>query len=174
MVERIKLFLKVKNLSPSHFADEIGFQRSGLSHIISGRNMPSLDFVQKVLKVYPELSPEWLLRGEGQMFRTSQIGLFDQEELVKEVAKPEKMPVGQKEDPFLSLPEVNMPGKITAEVPALNSQAVEETEKIPVSSVDAAKEHYEAPAQIGSEKKIEKIVILYSDRTFREYFIEQH
>lgn len=60
--------MKVKNLSPAQFADRIGIQRSGLSHILAGRNNPSLDFVLKVLAAFPEISPSWLLQGKGEMY----------------------------------------------------------------------------------------------------------
>jgi len=69
MTDRIQLILKTYNLSPSQFADEIKVQRSGLSHILSGRNKPSLDFVTKILNHFSDISPEWLLFGEGQMLK---------------------------------------------------------------------------------------------------------
>jgi transcriptional regulator with XRE-family HTH domain len=67
MTDRILALIKSKNVSPSQFADEIGVQRSSISHLISGRNKPSLEFVQKVLARYPEVIPEWLLNGTGSM-----------------------------------------------------------------------------------------------------------
>lgn len=57
----IKSIIVAKNLSPSHFADEIGVQRSSISHILSGRNKPSLDIVQKIIRRFPELGTDWLL-----------------------------------------------------------------------------------------------------------------
>ena len=60
--------MQSQNLTASQFADRIGIQRSGLSHILSGRNNPSLDFVLKVLKAFPELEPVWLLQGKGPMY----------------------------------------------------------------------------------------------------------
>lgn len=68
MVKRIELVIQSQNLSPSQFADRIGIQRSGLSHILSGRNNPSLDFVQKVLAAFPDLNPTWFLQGKGRMY----------------------------------------------------------------------------------------------------------
>ena len=65
MIERIKLILQAKNISVAQFAEDINVQRSGMSHILSGRNRPSLDFVIKVLKCYPEINPSWLILGEG-------------------------------------------------------------------------------------------------------------
>lgn len=52
--------------SASSFADTIGVQRSSISHILSGRNKPSLDFVLKVLSSYPEVELYWLLNGKGE------------------------------------------------------------------------------------------------------------
>ena len=68
MIERIQLILKTMNLSPTRLADEIGVQRSGVSHILSGRNKPSLDFVMKILATFPEINSDWLMFGKGQMF----------------------------------------------------------------------------------------------------------
>ena len=68
MVKRIELIMQSQGLTASQFADRIGIQRSGLSHILSGRNKPSLDFVLKVLKAFPELDPVWLLQGKGPMY----------------------------------------------------------------------------------------------------------
>lgn len=71
MKERIIAFLETINIGSTQFAEEIGVQPSGISHILSGRNNPSLDFVLKTLKRYPDLSTEWLLFGKGNMYRRS-------------------------------------------------------------------------------------------------------
>jgi len=68
MVERINLLLKAKNITARQFAEEIGVQPSGMSHILSGRNNPSLDFVMKVVKRWPEVNINWLMFGKGEMF----------------------------------------------------------------------------------------------------------
>jgi len=78
MKERILEFLRRENKSSVHFAEEIGVQPSGISHILSGRNKPSLDFVIKMLEKYPFLSTEWLLFGKGTMYRGNKMPtLFD-------------------------------------------------------------------------------------------------
>lgn len=51
--------------SASSFSEKIGVQRSSISHILSGRNKPSLDFVLKILSTYPEVELYWLLNGKG-------------------------------------------------------------------------------------------------------------
>ena len=69
MKDRILEFLKNENKSSAQFAEEIGVQPSSISHIISGRNNPSLDFVIKMLEKYSFLSTEWLLFGKGSMYK---------------------------------------------------------------------------------------------------------
>jgi transcriptional regulator with XRE-family HTH domain len=69
MKERLLEFLRSENKSSAQLAEEIGVQPSGISHILSGRNNPSLDFVLKMLEKYPYLSTDWLLFGKGTMYK---------------------------------------------------------------------------------------------------------
>jgi transcriptional regulator with XRE-family HTH domain len=62
--ERLHLVLKLHNLSPSAFADQLGVQRSNVSHVLSGRNKPSLDFLEKIVLKFPRVNAHWLLTGE--------------------------------------------------------------------------------------------------------------
>ena len=78
MKERLLEFLRTENKSSAQLAEEIGVQPSGISHILSGRNNPSLDFVLKMLEKYPYLSTDWLLFGKGTMYKDKQMqSLFD-------------------------------------------------------------------------------------------------
>jgi plasmid maintenance system antidote protein VapI len=84
MKDRLLKIIKQYNLTSTRFADELGVQRSGISHILSGRNQPSYDFIVKLMKQYPEINPDWLIMGNGTMFRTvvkektgMEPGLFD-------------------------------------------------------------------------------------------------
>lgn len=63
VTERILEIIKKSGLTPSEFADKIEVQRSAISHITSGRNKPSLDFLLKVKNSYPEIDTDWLLFG---------------------------------------------------------------------------------------------------------------
>jgi len=69
MVERLEILLKSRNLSPAQLADEIGIQRSGIYHIMKGRNKPGFDFITKLLEHFPEISADWLLMGKGSMVK---------------------------------------------------------------------------------------------------------
>ncbi|QXP79159.1 MULTISPECIES: helix-turn-helix domain-containing protein [Winogradskyella] len=63
--KRLQKVIDFYNESASGFAEKIGVQRSSISHILSGRNKPSLDFVMKILHAYPEVELYWLLNGKG-------------------------------------------------------------------------------------------------------------
>lgn len=62
--ERLHLVLKMHNLTPSAFADKLGVQRSNVSHVLSGRNKPGLDFLEKVLSQFPRVNAHWLITGK--------------------------------------------------------------------------------------------------------------
>jgi transcriptional regulator with XRE-family HTH domain len=63
--ERLEKILSHYEITASAFADAIGVQRSSISHLLSGRNKPSLDFVLKVVREFPEVNLYWLLNGKG-------------------------------------------------------------------------------------------------------------
>lgn len=63
--KRLEKVIDFYGESASSFAEKIGVQRSSISHILSGRNKPSLEFVLKVLSTYPEVELYWLLNGKG-------------------------------------------------------------------------------------------------------------
>lgn len=64
-IKRLEILLDYYGLSASAFADTIGVQRSSLSHLLSGRNKPSLDFILKIIAYYPEVDLYWILNGKG-------------------------------------------------------------------------------------------------------------
>ncbi len=90
ITERILAILEDKELTPSSFADKIGIQRSSMSHILSGRNKPSLDVIHKIIITFPDIQSDWLLTGKGTM---KQLNLFgepqksDPEEEKKQIRK---------------------------------------------------------------------------------------
>ncbi len=64
-VKRLEKVIHHYGLSASSFAEKIGVQRSSISHILSARNKPSLEFIMKVLSSFPEVDLYWLLNGKG-------------------------------------------------------------------------------------------------------------
>jgi transcriptional regulator with XRE-family HTH domain len=136
MKDRIIKFLTHENLTATKFADEIGVQRSSVSHILSGRNNPSFDFIQRILSRYKNLSSEWLLMGTGNMLkRAEQMDLFAEASTSHGTSAPNVLKQPDKTSP----PENENLGK-----------SIIETEK-------------------SSSKKVDKILIFYSDKTFDEF-----
>jgi transcriptional regulator with XRE-family HTH domain len=136
--EKIRRILAEKNISPSHFADEIGIQRSSVSHIMAGRNKPSLDIVQKIIRRFPDLGMNWILDDE------------DLPEIAAEsLAKPAKPEVTQPKEPERASQDPNVLHSDTATIQAVNPT------------------HENLPIEV--RKKIERVMIFYSDGTFEEY-----
>lgn len=130
MVDRINLILKAKNLTSRQFAEEIGIQPSGMSHILSGRNRPSLDFVMKVINRYPEIDINWLMFGKGEMY-----------------AAPYSMPIAHKAAPAAVSPAV---GGVPAEEAAPAERGFGDFFVSPEASSSVAApatERVETPAQ---------------------------
>lgn len=80
IVERIKQLMYDNELSAAAFADTIGVQRSSISHILSERNKPSLDFILKILHAYPTVSSEWLLKGNES--KSTAVNLLSKQESI--------------------------------------------------------------------------------------------
>ena len=138
MKDRILKFLAQEGLSATKFADEIGVQRSSVSHILSGRNNPSFEFIQKFLSRYKALNAEWLMLGTGNMYKKAeQMNLFA--------------------SPSISPPSVQQP--------SLFQQPIEKP-----TSPEVDKKLQPLPEiEISPSKKIDKILIFYSDKTFDEF-----
>ena len=62
--DRLRMIMDSHKLNAGSFADKIGVQRSNVSHVLSGRNKPSFDFVEKLLLAFPRVSAEWLFTGK--------------------------------------------------------------------------------------------------------------
>jgi len=140
MKDRILEFLKVENKSSALFAEEIGVQASSISHILSGRNNPSLDFVVKMLKKYPSLSTDWLLFGRGLMYKDSK----QQDLFVAESPEP-----FQHDDQQIEIELENVPGDQDLKQ-LTGSQGLKEIKSL-------------------NDKRTVRIICFYEDNTFKEY-----
>ncbi len=67
MKDRIAHIIRAKNLTAAEFAIRLGIQPSNVSHLLSGRNNPSLDFVRKLKETFPEYNLDWIVMGKGPM-----------------------------------------------------------------------------------------------------------
>ena len=69
MKNQLLKILQYYKLSSTRLAEQLGVQPSGISHILSGRNKPSFDFIQKLIEEYPEIDSNWLITGKGSMIK---------------------------------------------------------------------------------------------------------
>jgi len=163
LTEKIELLIKRTQMSASQFADVINIPRSSISHIISGRNKPSLDVVQKILKSFPEISAEELLYEDRSLgYSPSQPvkskpqapigGLFDQEiDTSRELNEKKSSEVSPVQT--ILKPIEKMEKKVT---PELKESTIEIS-----SGVNQMYSNH-------TEKMIERVIIFYSDGTFSE------
>ncbi len=111
-----------KALSAAELADQIGVQRSNVSHVLTGRNNPSSSFLEKLLVTFPELEARWLIVGEGQMIK----------------------------DGTVESQNTGLPGMFAT--PTARKEII--------------------PKMADEMKEVDRIVILYKDRTFKDYYPE--
>ena len=166
MKERLIQLLDLEQLSPSKFADIIGVQRSSISHVISGRNKPSFDFIQKTLKAFPGLNASWLMLGEGTMYEQMGRGisgnLFDSQ---TETLEPPEEHISAAEETHTDTeaPETPLSRETEQQTESERSAPAEEPESaIPVDALNH-------PVATDSKKRIVQVVLIYEDDTFRAY-----
>ena len=92
MKERLNAILKHFKINASQFADEIGVQRASVSHVLSERNKPGFDFIQRILDTYPSISADWLITGKGEMLKSKNVEqyLFSEREVTEEAVNDDK------------------------------------------------------------------------------------
>lgn len=161
--DKIKQILLDKNVTPSYFADEIGVQRSSISHILSGRNRPSFDIIQKIIRRFPELGYEWIMEDEGQQANQS---------VSSNYGRTPSRPVAERTDRFSSM-QPSSSGSYPSQSPGIRSQRneippVSIVEQVPTDAFQNLSEPPIAPV-INTDKKVERILIFYTDGSFKEY-----
>ncbi len=87
-VQKLEILLDYYQLNASSFADKIGVQRSSLSHLLSGRNKPSLEFVLKVSESFPEVDLYWFLLSRGRFPKSTDVATIEAAKQIN--TEPEK------------------------------------------------------------------------------------
>lgn len=144
-IKRLEIILDYYNLSASAFADKINVQRSSLSHLLSGRNKPSLDFIIKVIEVFPEVDLYWILNGKGNFPKS--------ENVVSTVLETEKKTPSQ---PIVENTNSELDLFSTVEKRITSTLS----ESNPVESIKT---------ENNSDEEIERIVVFFKNGTFKNY-----
>ena len=147
MKERLIKFMTAEGLSSAKLADIIKVQPSSISHILSGRNKPGFDFISKILTNFSHLNAEWLIIGEGDMYKQDKKpSLFNTDEKSKTF------------DDNQDTLEFNISDNSTDEILKMDSKVVN-------NAVDKN--------NIPQSINIEKIILFFSDNSFKEYIPNQ-
>lgn len=155
-IKRLETIFEYYGLSASGFADKIGVQRSSLSHLLSGRNKPSLDFIMKIVEVFPEVDLYWILNGKGNFPKSDSIE--------KEVLISEPTPSLFSENKTEEVKSENQPDLFSTE-PIAEKNRVNETSEEKFSNT----RNFETLKNLSD---IEQIVVFYKNGTFKNYLPE--
>ena len=169
--DRINMIISFLSITPKEFVEEIGINRSALSHIQNGRNQPSLDVIMKIIKRYPHVNSNWLLFGQGNMNNITTSdggdgassstellgGLFHDNTIFQTDSPPTHEKENLRELRDLSI-LANSPRK-----PARSAAAISN----PLNT------QLDAPRETPHEKRsVTKITVYYSDRTYETFVPE--
>lgn len=175
--ERITKVIEYSRLTPSEFADEIDVQRSSISHITSGRNKPSLEFIIKIKSRFPEILWDWLVTGEGEMLKSelpeiikpSSEPIESTEEKPKPTSLPDLFTMINKDEDFGAEEDEIQPSKI-------NLRESPEDDVIPIKEKIMDSQRLEEnieknPTQFtgNHNSKVKRIVIFYENGKFESF-----
>ncbi|THV58414.1 helix-turn-helix transcriptional regulator [Chryseobacterium candidae] len=172
--ERISKIIEYSRLTPSEFADEIDVQRSSISHITSGRNKPSLEFIIKIKSRFPELLWDWLVTGEGEMLKSQ----LPESEISEENTEEEKMKTTPLPDLFTMMKDDDEFGSDETETEAPKSSPGESfipakdkaQEKISDSQrLENSGDHILGQLFGNQQNKIKRIVLFYENGKFESF-----
>lgn len=155
-IKRLETIFEYYGLSASGFADKIGVQRSSLSHLLSGRNKPSLDFIMKIVEVFPEVDLYWILNGKGNFPKSDSIE--------KEVLISDSTPSLFSENKTEVVKSEKQPDLFSTE-PTVEKNRVNETSEENFSNT----RNFET---LKKDSDIDRIVVFYKNGTFKHYLPE--
>jgi transcriptional regulator with XRE-family HTH domain len=155
MREKLLKLMKSEKLSSSRLAEILEIQPSSISHILSGRNKPSFDFLVKILRRFPTLNPDWLLLDSDQMYRQS-----DESAALK--------------DNQVIAPIATSTIQISSSEPRPNNSSISST--VPNNDSTKRTTPIDLPFDNNQHvnKPIERIIVLYSDKSFEAFYISSN
>lgn len=164
MNRRLQQFLSAENISQSQFAETLGVARANISHILSGRNKPGFDFIEKLLRAYPALNLDWLVTGKGKMYKSA-----------GQPVKEEPTPLPQSDELFDNEEEsINFEALENQDDSLIFQSAMNFPEPAAPqstprqSSFKTSSNTSRNDRQTSTNKKIVKVLVFYSDNTYQE------
>ena len=173
MKDRIKKIILSENLTYSDFADKLNITKSSVTHIVNGRNKPSLDVILKILSLYDKIDTEWLLFGTGKMLK-NESSLFTETNVNQENIADDEDTTQNNED-IISLLKQNISKHRQTDN---NSKETNKGNKSKQSTQDKSKNKKKKKSKKDKNRKdlqkstannSQKIYILKPDKTYTEY-----
>ena len=159
MNTRLKQFLAAENISQSQFADTIKVVRASVSHVLSGRNNPSYEFIRAIMLAYPHLNMEWLLIGKGKMYKEA-------------TTTPAPVPPAQEQIPTMTdllygEYDIEEQQQIESSQESQIAVAVPDPEQSTQSSININTSRETTQVTV-KQRKVSKIIVMYDDGSYQE------
>ena len=154
MREKLTILMKSEQLTMTKFAELLGIQPSGISHILSGRNNASLDMVKKVLRRFPQINPDWLLLDKDEMYRTERPNQSSELPLVG----GENLSAATSSDATSS--NISESSTLSSHQPSV-PQATQTTTQDVLTSLSA------------NPTRVKRVILLLDDHTFESYEVKR-
>ena len=175
--ERITKILEYSGLSASEFADEIDVQRSSISHIMSGRNKPSLEFIVKIKNRFPEISWDWIILGQGEMLQNnSSLSTSESKiNLEEENSSPDLFTLideDYKNEIFIQENlQKETPRESNTSFPTPNKEKISDSQRLEVQEDISEVQNIvnQSTTNSPAENKIKKIVFFYENGKFEAF-----
>lgn len=199
MKDRIKKIQEYSGLSLGVFASRTGIKSASLSHILNGRNNPSLDVVMKIHETFPEISWEWMLYGTGSMLNGGNVDNVENKPIESNIAPspnqtnrtifdndPEKEEEFEDElesdddtddAGYINVNDVDT-SKIVEPAPSKQMETIENQQKSESEIIDSFLKSDSFKNILDThlkakEKSVKKIIVLYDDDTYAEYSLNK-
>lgn len=147
--DRLSHILRAKNLTATQFAEMMQIQPSNVSHLLSGRNKPSLDFLIKLKEIFPEYNYEWIILGKKPI-TTNDSSLFNKENVINTVE------INQFDD---------------------NVDVKNDEEVTPVQKIEMNDSHFDSSIDRltieSPSNRLKQIIYVYEDHTFEVYDVRK-
>ena len=153
MREKLLELMKREKLKPSQLAEKLGINPAGISHILSGRNNPSFELIQKILRCFPRINPDWLLLDSGEIYRDDAVP-----------GEPASGDSASESEPTLPGIDDHTPRK--TEIGTTPENTAPDTDR----TRGGVASHPGSVGEFRTKASVQRIVIFYDDQTCECYF----
>lgn len=171
MNARLGKFMREENITAAKLAEILQIQPSSISHLLSGRNKPNFDFIARILKMFPDLNPDWLINGDGSMHRdqngSAEVNNDREIEYENSVTSDKKYQLDTVKETVTIDTNVMQADLFTAPI-----NDIEQAENVAKDDIGDKPSDNTLRCDVTTQHKqdmVEKIIVFYADQTFSIY-----